>query len=233
MSLVFEHITHRFADGPPVLDDLSGTVPFDGLTFVVGKSGGGKSVLCRLAVGLLEPTAGDVRVEGTSLRRLDARARVKLRRQVPYLVQQPALLDWLSLAENVALANRSADPQDVEQVLSRVGLRELADRAPTSVGPGVSKRAAIARALLLQPKYLLFDEPTTGLEHTAAEEVFAVLRGLKERRLGALIVSHDYDAVRLLADRVWVVANGRLAFEGSADQFFTSEDPAVRSLTDP
>lgn len=211
--LVFTDIHKSFTEGVKVLDGLSATIPLKGLCFVVGKSGSGKSVLCRLAVGLLRPDAGTVALSDERIDTLPERKLQAVRAQVPYLVQGPALLDWLTLAENVALTSKGKqDEARVKEAIDRVGLTEFADRLPPEVGPGIKKRTAIARALVLQPRYLLLDEPTTGLDREAAGQVNETLELLKQQGLGAMVVSHDYKAVERLADLVLVVDSGRASF---------------------
>src|SRR5581483_7439215 len=122
------------------------------------------------------------------------------------------LLDWLSLKDNVMLAvkgTRAEREAKARKALRGLGLEALADRFPPQVGPGIKKRTAIARALALEPKYLLLDEPTTGLDKEAAGQVNDALLQLKRQGLGALIVSHDHGAVRALADRVIEVTEGK------------------------
>jgi phospholipid/cholesterol/gamma-HCH transport system ATP-binding protein len=114
-----------------------------------------------------------------------------------------------------------------------VGLTGVASRYPPQLSPGVQKRAAIARALMLSPRYLLLDEPTTGLDRAAAAQVNAALERLREEGLGALVVSHDYRAVRQIADRVLVLAGGRAAFLGPPGELFASTDPELQALTAP
>jgi len=230
-ALHFREVHKAF--GRPVLTGLSGTVSTREVTFVAGASGSGKSVLCRLAAGLLRPDAGEVELFGESVHHLPERALRALRRRAPYLVQGPALLDWRTLRENAALADRSASPERVLEALARVGLADLADRLPTQVGPGAKKRTAIARALVLAPEYLLMDEPTTGLDRVATAQVEQVLVDLKRSGLGALVVSHDYRLLSALADRVLVVAQGRTAFIGTPAEFLASSLPEVRALTAP
>jgi phospholipid/cholesterol/gamma-HCH transport system ATP-binding protein len=212
-TLDFHGIVKRFdPKAPPVLNGLEAHVPLEGLTFVIGKSGSGKSVLCRLAVGLLKPDEGSVTLLDERVDALPERALRPLRAQVPYLVQGPALLDWLSLKDNVMLAvkgTRAEREAKAGAALSRLGLDAVADRFPPQVGPGIKKRTAIARALALEPKYLLLDEPTTGLDKEAAGQVNDALLQLKRQGLGALIVSHDHGAVRALADRVIEVTEGK------------------------
>ena len=219
--LSFSGITKSFGDHP-VLRGLSADVPLKGVTFIVGKSGSGKSVLCRMAVGLLQPDAGAVALLGEPVHTLPERALVKLRARVPYIVQGPALLDWLTLLDNVKLAAPKGGEAKARQALGRVGLSEFAERFPPEVGPGVKKRAAIARALLLEPQFLLLDEPTTGLDKGAARQVNDALRALKDQGLGALVVSHDYAAVEALADHVLEVKEGVVGYQGHAAGFLAA-----------
>jgi phospholipid/cholesterol/gamma-HCH transport system ATP-binding protein len=228
-TLVFDRVEKAFG-AAPVLRGLSADIPLSGLTFVVGQSGGGKSVLCKLAVGLLHPDAGRVQLDGEDVPSLGRAQLHALRRLYPYVVQGPALLDWLTAAENVALTGARPTPADVRAALDQADAGPLADLYPEALGPGAQKRVAIARALLLHPRYLLLDEPTTGLDNRAADAVNHVLTSLRDRGLGALVVSHDYRALRAAADRVLLVASGRAAFLGPRDAFLASDLPEVRSL---
>ncbi|RKH34341.1 ATP-binding cassette domain-containing protein [Corallococcus sicarius] len=232
-TLCFEDVAIAFEQGRRVLDGLSAEVSTRELTFIAGASGSGKSVLCRLAVGLLRPGAGKVTLFGERVDTQPERTLVGVRRRAPYLVQGPALLDWRTLRENVRLADPTAPDEAVATALELVGLKEWADRLPPELGPGAKKRAAIARALVLKPRYLLLDEPTTGLDRRAAMQVEAVLASLKQQGLGALVVSHDYRQLREIADRVLVVAKGRCAFLGTPEGFLESPAPELRTLTAP
>ncbi|MCP3103648.1 ATP-binding cassette domain-containing protein [Myxococcus sp. K15C18031901] len=231
--LGFTDVRIAFEEGRRVLDGLTARLSTKELTFVAGASGSGKSVLCRMAVGLLRPDTGSVELWGTRVDTLPERELVRLRRQAPYLVQGPALLDWRTLRENVRLADPHAPNEAVESALEQVGLLEWADRLPPEVGPGAKKRTAIARALVLGPRYLLLDEPTTGLDRRAAAQVEDVLASLKMRGLGGLVVTHDYRQLKTLADRVLVVAAGRCAYLGSPEGFLTSTEPSLKVLTAP
>ena len=231
--LRFGDVHVAFESGRRVLTGLSAELSTRELTFVAGASGAGKSVLCRLAVGLVRPQAGEVELFGERVDALPERALRPLRRRAPYLVQGPALLDWRTLRENVALAAPELSPDGVLEALAQVGLEAAADRLPTELGPGAKKRAAIARALASRPDYLLLDEPTTGLDRRAAAQVESVLASVKARGLGALVVSHDYRLLRTLADRVLVVGGGQNAFLGTPEAFLASSEPALRALTAP
>ncbi|MFZ5441235.1 MAG: ABC transporter ATP-binding protein [Myxococcota bacterium] len=219
-ALALRDVTKRFG-AHTILEGLSVEFPLSGITFIVGASGSGKSVLCRLAVGLLKPDAGEVFLFGERVDTLPERRLQPLRARAPYLVQGPALLDWLTLEANVALADPpSAKDGRARAALERVGLSAFAARKPPEVGPGIRKRAAIARALVLGPEVLLLDEPTTGLDKEAAGQVNDTLAVVRQQGLGVALVSHDYDALRKLADRVVLVKDRRVAYCGPPSGFF-------------
>ncbi|MFT3707389.1 MAG: ATP-binding cassette domain-containing protein [Archangium sp.] len=202
---------------------MSVEIPLTGITFIVGASGSGKSVLCRLAVGLLKPDLGEVELFGERVDTMAERKLTALRARAPYLVQGPALLDWLTLHENVALADPPSKTDGrAAKALERLGLTEFAARKPPEVGPGIRKRAAIARALVLEPEVLLLDEPTTGLDKEAAGQVNDALALVREQGLAVALVSHDYAALRKIADRVVQVKDKKIGFNGSAIDFLTS-----------
>jgi phospholipid/cholesterol/gamma-HCH transport system ATP-binding protein len=220
--ITFDNVTKAF-DGLPVLKGLTAQLSAEGITFIVGQSGSGKSVLCRLAVGLLKPDTGQVTAQGQRIDLLPERELQKVRAHMPYLVQGPALLDWLCLEDNVALAsaNSKADGRALE-ALRRVGLGDFTTRFPPAVGPGIRKRAAIARALVLSPRFLLLDEPTTGLDREAAGQVNDTLRTLRDEGLGAALVSHDYRALDALADHVIEVRDGKAGYQGGKSGFLSA-----------
>ena len=226
LAVSFRNVTKAYG-GRPVFTGLSAEVPEGGVTFVVGRSGEGKSVLCRMAVGLERPDEGEVLLFGEPIQHLRERQLLPLRKKAPYLVQGPALLDWLSVAQNVALANPGGADEEVRQALERVGVEQYADRRPTELGPGIRKRAAIARALVQKPRFLLFDEPTTGLDRAAARQVSEVLEALRGEGLGAMVVSHDYPLLERMADRVLLVARHTARMFGSASEFLSSQEAQV------
>ncbi|MBL8912502.1 MAG: ATP-binding cassette domain-containing protein [Archangium sp.] len=220
--LSLKNIGKRFGEHQ-ILDGLSVEIPLTGITFIVGASGSGTSGLCRLAVGLLKPDAGEVSLFGERVDLMPERKLIEMRARAPYLVQGPALLDWLTLRENVALADPpSKSDGRADKALERLGLTEFSARKPPEVGPGIRKRAAIARALVLEPEVLLLDEPTTGLDKEAAGQVNDALALVREQGLGVALVSHDYAALRKLADRVVQVKDKKVGFNGSALDFLTA-----------
>jgi len=223
--------------GRRVLAGVDLTVPREGVTAVVGRSGAGKSVLARICVGLLRADAGEVQVAGESIGRWPEHRLNELRRRVPYVVQGSALLDWLTLIENVAvpLARALGLPRGealarAGHALEKVGLAEVGRRLPPQLGPGDLKRASIARALALEPEAILYNEPTTGLDVGAARQVDRLLRETAEAGAASLVVSHDLTSIRLVADRVAVLDQGVIGWWGPVGEFFAlaDEHPAIR-----
>lgn len=231
-SLQFEGVRKSYG-GVEVLRGLSAELELSSVTYVVGKSGQGKSVLCRLAVGLEKPDSGSVRILGHEITALSEEQLMPVRKQAPYIVQGPALLDWLTVQQNVQLAVGKGGTGAAEEAIARVGIAEFSQRFPPELSPGVRKRAAIARALVMSPLYLLLDEPTTGLDRQATKQVNDVLTQLKKEGLGALVVSHDYRSLEATADEVLMVSEGTVGFRGTSAEFLASTAPEIRALTRP
>ena len=228
---------HKRYAGRPVLAGVNLSVPAGGVSFVVGRSGAGKSVLSRCCVGLVRPDAGEVYVGAERIDAWPEHRLTELRRKVPYVVQGSALLDWLDLLENVRVPlvrGLGLSPAEAtaraQAALDQVGLSDLARCSPQEVGPGARKRASIARALALSPQAVLYDEPTTGLDPAAARRVDEVIRAAAQRGTTALVVSHDLDSIARIADRVALLDGGQVAFWGSAAEMTARRDelPALR-----
>ena len=220
-----------------VLRGLSLELPLTGVTCLMGPSGAGKSVLAQLAVGLLRADAGRIELFGEDVTDLSERRWLVKRAELAYLAQGPALLDWLDLRDNLALAlerrrhlGRAAARVAAEAALDEVGLLGEARRLPGEVGPGVTKRASMARALACRPRALVYDEPTTGLEPHAARQVDAVIARAAAQGIGAVVVTHDLDTVRALADRVVILSEGVVGADGDRTLLDHRELPAVAAL---
>ena len=228
---------HKRFSGRAVLAGVDLELPDGGVTFVVGKSGAGKSVLSRCCVGLMRVDSGEVFVAGERIDAWPERKLNELRRRVPYVVQGSALLDWMTLSENICVPLRrglglspSEANERAREALGRVGLSELAEQLPQEVGPGARKRASIARALALRPEAVLYDEPTTGLDPAAARGVDDVIAALAGQGTTALVVSHDLASIERIADRVAILDEGVIAFHGTGREFFARKEeiPALR-----
>ncbi len=228
---------HKSLGNRQVLEGVDLEVPARGVTFVIGRSGAGKSVLSRCCVGLMRVDSGEVWVDGARIHGWPERKLTELRREVPYVVQGSALLDWLTLAQNVEVplvrgfGFQLAEAEErARDALVRVDLGELSEKCPPEVGPGVRKQVAIARALALRPKAVLYDEPTTGLDAEAARRVDRLIREAADAGTTALVVSHDLTSLKDVAERVAVLDEGVIAFHGTVPEFLErrEEHPAIR-----
>jgi phospholipid/cholesterol/gamma-HCH transport system ATP-binding protein len=229
-------ISRRFGT-QQVLSGLNLEIAFSGVTFVLGKSGAGKSVLGQTAVGLLRPDSGQVWVGEQRIDRLPERQLREVRSQLAYVAQGPAMLDWLTLKDNVALAPRRARrltsavaQEQAAKALDSLDLGQFGPRMPREVGPGIHKRVAVARALACGPKAILYDEPTTGLDPRAARQVDQVILRATQQGSAAIVVSHDLESVRSIAQRVLVLHRGQIGFDGTVDELFKSRTDAVLEL---
>jgi phospholipid/cholesterol/gamma-HCH transport system ATP-binding protein len=205
---------------------------------LLGGSGSGKSVLLKHLNGLLRPDAGSVEVEGTGLDQLSEDALVPIRRRVSMLFQQGALFDSLSVGDNVAFPLREhrmlgedAIPARVAEALAMVDLEGTERLMPSELSGGMRKRAALARALVLEPRILLYDEPTTGLDPVVAAKINHLIRDL-QRQLGltGVVVTHDLGSAFYVGDRIAFLHEGRIRFVGSPAEARATPDPPLHEF---
>jgi phospholipid/cholesterol/gamma-HCH transport system ATP-binding protein len=220
-----------------VLRGVSLDVPTGSTTVLLGRSGTGKSVLLKHVVGLLAPDAGHVEVDGRDVASLDAYGLAALRRDIGYVFQFAALFDSLTCAENLELAlrRRVADPAEiparVADALAMVGLPEVGSSYPAELSGGMRKRVGIARAVVLRPRYILWDEPTTGLDPvTTATMDRMILHVQRELGLTSIVVTHDLTSAFQVADRIALLHEGTIRAAGTPGEIRASVDPVVRQF---
>ncbi len=220
--------------GRQVLRNITLEIPAGRLTFLVGRSGAGKSVLSRCSVGLLRADKGSIRIGGEEITDMSEAELMKLRHRVPYVIQESALIDWLTLEENAALPlSRSPTVSlprrealaEARRILGEVGLCGQENKKPQEASAGDRKLAAIARALVLSPAAIFYDEPTTGLDPDAARRVDGLIRRRRDEGATSVVVSHDLNSIRRIADEVALLEDGVIAFHGPAADFLAPDAP--------
>ena len=225
-------------DGHAVLRGLDLAIrPGESLT-IMGGSGTGKSVLLRLIIGLLKPEAGQILLEGQDIVPLPERELLRVRRKVGLVFQGSALFDSLSVGENVAYALREHTERDeaairarVREVLDLVGLNAVEQMDPAGLSGGMRKRVAVARAIALPPRILLYDEPTTGLDPSNVEKVIELILDLKGK-LGvtSVVVTHDMASALKVSDRLALLHEGRIAAVGTPQEIQVTHDSLIRDF---
>ena len=223
--------------GRVVLDGFTLDV-LDGETMVViGFSGAGKSVALKHVVGLLHPDAGDVIVDGRPVSELDRPALTALRHDIGYVFQFAALFDSMTVAENVALGlvrrglGEEVIAERVAEALALVDLTGTDAKLPAELSGGMRKRVGIARAIALKPRYILYDEPTTGLDPvTSAVMDRLMVRTREHLGVTGVVVTHDMRSAYTVGDRIAMLYEGRVRAVGTVDQIRHSNDPVVRQF---
>jgi phospholipid/cholesterol/gamma-HCH transport system ATP-binding protein len=212
-----------------VFDSVNLLVPRGSVVSVFGRSGAGKSVLLKCLAGLLTPDAGEVRFESGLLNGVG--------RRCSYLFQANALFDSMTAFENVALPleqtsrlGRREIAHAARDALKNLGLEKFADHFPAQLSGGMQKRLALARALVMRPELVLFDEPTAGLDPLARNAVFGMIVQYRQQfDFTAVVVTHDVPEALAASDRVALLEDSRICFEGTPNEFLASNDCIVRS----
>jgi phospholipid/cholesterol/gamma-HCH transport system ATP-binding protein len=222
-----------------VLDGIDLAVASGETVAVLGRSGSGKSVLLKQVARLLRPDEGTVHVGEVEMSGADKATVMRVRSSMGYVFQFAALFDSMSLGENVALPLRRAgmSPDEarprVDEILETVGLPDLGDRYPAELSGGMRKRAGIARAVVARPGYLLYDEPTTGLDPVTTAVIDELMLQMKsDLKATSILVTHDIQSAFRVADRLALLHAGVVHFEGTPDEVRGSDDPLVRAFVE-
>jgi phospholipid/cholesterol/gamma-HCH transport system ATP-binding protein len=221
-----------------VLDGIGLTVVRGETLAVLGRSGTGKSVLLKLIIGLEQMDSGSIRIQGQEIAGLALNEMNRLRIKMGFLFQQAALYDSLTVEQNVAFplerhTKMSASERSarVKELLASVGMEHDLKKMPSDISGGMQKRVGLARALALQPEILLLDEPTAGLDPITSGEIDdLVLRLQKEHALTSIVVTHDLQSAKTIADSVALLDKGKVVMQGSFNQLSESNDDLVREF---
>jgi phospholipid/cholesterol/gamma-HCH transport system ATP-binding protein len=232
----FDNVAKAFG-AKKVLDGFSLEIPDGQTTVLLGYSGTGKSVALKHVVGLLEPDSGQVSVDGKVVHELSRDDLAELRASIGYVFQFAALFDSLSVFDNIALGLRHRGMAEAEvarrvgSCLARVELEDSAERFPSELSGGMRKRVGIARAIAGTPRYILYDEPTTGLDPvTAAVIDDLMVRNKRDLGVTGVVVTHDMRTAFAVGDRIAMLYQGRVHLEGTVDEVRNTRDPLVRQF---
>jgi phospholipid/cholesterol/gamma-HCH transport system ATP-binding protein len=205
---------------------------------VFGKSGSGKSVLIKCLVGLIEPDEGKVILLGEDISDLSDEAFNTLRKKVGFLFQGAALYDSMTVRENLEFPLRdlkSKTKDEIEslvmEVLKNVGLEEAVDKMPSELSGGMRKRIGLARALILKPEIIFYDEPTTGLDAITSKEISHLILDIQKKyNTASVIITHDVECARITANRMVVIKEGAFVAEGTFKELAHSENEGIRQF---
>ncbi|HET8722239.1 MAG TPA: ABC transporter ATP-binding protein [Nitrospira sp.] len=224
--------------GQHVLQGIDLDIPAGKITTIIGRSGGGKSVLLKHMIGLLQPDRGEVWVGGIEISRLRGKALNEVRKRFAMLFQGAALFDSLSVFENVAfplrekLRMKGAEvSRRVDEKLEQVGLSGMGHKYPAELSGGMKKRAGLARALVMEPEIILFDEPTTGLDPLMAKSIHDLIVATQQRfKFTAVMVSHEIPEIFGISDWVAMLLKGKIALMAPAGEFVKTTDPEIHEF---
>lgn len=229
---------HKSFGRQKVLDGLNLTIEDGMTTIIIGRSGGGKSVLLKHMIGLLKPERGQVVVDGIDIARMNDKNLNEVRKKFGMLFQEAALFDSMNVLENVAFPlrehTRKKDAEIREIVRARlrdVGLSGIEDKMPSELSGGMKKRVGLARALAIEPQIILFDEPTTGLDPIMTEAIDTLIFDTQRKfNLTCVVISHDIKSIFTVAHRVAMLYEGKIIAQGTPEEMKKSDNPVIKQF---
>ncbi len=236
--LNIKHLSKSF-ESRKILDDISLDVKEAENLIVFGRSGTGKSVLLKSIVRLLEPDSGEIYFNNANVLSLGKKELTEVRRQIGFLFQSAALYDSMSVRENLAfplvkifgIKDNAVLEEKIKKTLSLVGLENAIDKMPSELSGGMQKRVGLARTIITEPKLILYDEPTTGLDPITAKEISKLILDLQqELNTTSVVVTHDLICAEIIADRVVFLRNAKIYAEGTLDELKKSNDKFIKNF---
>lgn len=221
-----------------VLDNLSLTIKSGETKVIIGRSGCGKSVLLKHITGILKPDSGSIKIDGQEITDLSEKELNKVRMGIGLVFQGGALFDSLSVADNVAFVlnefhklDKKMVREKVREALSLVGLKDIEDMMPSDLSGGMRKRVALARALCIRPKIVLYDEPTTGVDPITADAVNNLIIETREKlKITSIVVTHDMNSAYKVADSIAMMYHGKIIAEGRSEDIRNTSHPIVKQF---
>lgn len=236
--LEIEHLRMSFG-AQEVLKDVSMKL-YNGENLVVlGKSGSGKSVLIKCIVRLLNAGSGTIMAFGENVNLLQSAELSELRKKIGFLFQSGALYDSMTVKENLEFAlkrikkelSQKDRDQKILEALENVGLADALNKMPSQLSGGMRKRISLARTIIVDPKIMLYDEPTTGLDPVTSDEISTLINKIQKKyKTSSIIITHDIECVRATADRILMLHDGEIYMDGDLKAYESSEDPRIASF---
>ncbi len=235
--IIFRNVEKYFEE-KQVLNGLDLEIQ-DGETLtILGPSGSGKTVILKLMIGVLKPDNGEIIIDGQNIVNFNSSQLMRLRKKMGFVFQLGALLDSMTVGENVGLflkmhtkLSSQEIQQRVRQSLEMVDLHDVENLRPEELSGGMLKRAAIARAIAIQPKYLLYDEPTTGLDPKTCQTINnLIIRMQKKLKITSVVVTHDIDSAVKVSDRIAMLYQGKIVAIEQSDQIYQSKNKVINDF---
>jgi phospholipid/cholesterol/gamma-HCH transport system ATP-binding protein len=225
-------------DGETVLENIDLDIRKNEITTIVGQSGCGKSVLMKTIEGLINPETGTVLVDGKNIFSLSSKELNSTRRKLAMLFQGAALLDSLNVYQNVALPLMEHSKLSEDKILMLVtdklkllGLIDVLDKMPSELSGGMKKRVALARAIIMQPEYIIYDEPTTGLDPIIAAEIIELILRLHNNfAVTSIIITHDLNCIRKIKGRIAMIHDKKIIFDGTFNDFINDNGVYIKKF---
>jgi phospholipid/cholesterol/gamma-HCH transport system ATP-binding protein len=238
--MIAAHQLKKSFGGQSVLDGVEMEIASGESVAIIGRSGGGKSVLLKHLIGLLQPDAGEVLVDGENITHMTERELLRVREKFGMVFQGAALFDSMTVAENVGFPlqrKRSCIGAELERrvaaALEMVDLPGTQHKKPAELSGGMRKRVGLARAIIYEPQFLLYDEPTTGLDPIVSDSIDKLIVRVRDQlKVTSVVVTHDMRSARRVGHRVLMLHNQKIYATGAPEEFFTSTDPVVRQFVD-
>ncbi len=232
-----KHVSKSF-DDLIVLDDISLKINEGENVVIFGRSGTGKSVLLKCIVRLMEADSGEIFIEGKNVLSLPIKRLNELRKYIGFLFQSAALYDSMSVRENLEFPlirnfdfTQAEREKKIRNVLEKVSLEDAIDKMPAELSGGMKKRIGLARTIITEPKLILYDEPTTGLDPITSKEISQLIVELqKDLNTTSIIVTHDLICAKIIATHAVVLKDGKIRYEGNLDNLTTNDDPFIKDF---
>lgn len=225
-------------DNKPVLRNISLTIPDASSQVIIGTSGCGKTVLLRCIIGLIKPDSGSILMDGQDIVQMPRKQLYEIRKKFGMLFQGAALFDSMTVEENISLPlrehtdlSRKQISDKVAEKLEMVGLPNTQKKKPAELSGGMKKRVGLARAIVMDPEFVLFDEPTTGLDPIRSDSINHLINETRKRlNITTIVVTHDMISAQTVGDKAAMIGEGNIIFDGDIKSLYKTDNPSVRQF---